>query len=833
MPAFLRNNWNRLPEGMVLKEVFCERVDKMLAGDYDRTLGIAYFRLFGVGSYSLLEGIQAADELISAFTTGVSKAFGRDGMVARDSSVAFVALAHKDRLEEMGADLKEIVRRYDETGCVGLKVGYCSLGSDYGARGALERAHFALDSIAYDPNAVVCILDDQLCLSFDKRRYIIDHLDDAIERGEICAYVQPIVRVITGRICEVEILSRWESERFGLISPVEFVPLLERSRQIHKLDATVIRLACKQWHDAHDLGVAVPFGINLSRLDFELCDIFEVVLSAMREYDVPVDQVHIELTESAAERSTQLLLEGVERFHRAGFTVYMDDYGTGYSSLSGLRNSYYGVVKLDKSLIDDIEVDERSRVIVADAVSMIKRLHMQTLCEGVETLEQLRFLRMVGCEKAQGFFFGKPVDHAQIMERLVKESERQDEVGLGSYLDAVGRVNLIDGTRADVQGVEAAVFMGGTPVAVVEIMSHRVYLLAGNAAFSDYLHAIGMGSFDEMLSTISAGAGEIRKRLERAAERAKHTMRRQDVDFIVGGSFSTVSIEHLAATASRDAYLVSATRVGSSDTIERKHGLDLASPFLYSIYKRIDLFDLETGTSSNLYLNAPLLRSYRMAGIAVDEVREFCDRNIHPADRARFLEFYDLSTLSERIRQSNSQYDTANIRTRIAPDKYADHIYTLIPMTIKGSKKVLSSLRPIDAGVSNDFQISGDARISDATLLQAVLEGTDRYVFWKDDQRRFLGANQAFLDYYGFKSMDEILGKTDEEVGWHEDNKPFREDELRVLRGEVVLRARGTCYDRNELRRIEANKRPIIVSGEIVGLLGYFRDLGPAEEEDS
>ena len=152
-------------------------------------------------------------------------------------------------------------------------------------------------------------------------------------------------------------------------------------------------------------------------------------------------------------------------------------------------------------------------------------------------------------------------------------------------------------------------------------------------------------------------------------------------------------------------------------------------------------------------------------------------------------------------------------------------------MAVNGKRQVISTLREVDVGSLNSFQSSGDVRISDAVLLDAVMEGIDRYVFWKDTHRRFLGANQAFLEYYGLSSLSEILGKTDEEIGWHDVNQPFRDDELRVLQGEVVKRVRGTCYSRNELRIIETNKRPIIVGGEVVGLLGYFRDLGPAEEE--
>lgn len=831
MPINFGHASDFFPAGVSNRDTFFKHIDKLLRTGYPAGMGVLMVRMYNMSDYSLREGIQAGDEIVSLFIRTLADNMGRDNLVARESGVAFLVLIDREDAEPLMSKLHARLWEADRTASLSYRAGFCSLREDVDARGTVDRARYALEHASFDEGVTVSYFNAEMCLAFDKRRYVIDHLDDAIARGEIQAHAQPIVRVITGRVCEVEILARWQSERFGMIMPSEFVPQLERSRQVHKLDAAVIRQACKQWREAADLGVSVPFGVNLSRLDFELCDIYHVVLAAMREYAVPASAVHIEVTESAATGREDLLHSGVKRFRDAGFKVYMDDYGTGYSSLESLLDNNYDVIKLDRSLIQDVETNERSRVVAADAISMAKRLGMQTLCEGVETLEQLRFLRMVGCEKAQGFFFGRPFNHVDVLERLKREAERYGEQGYNEYLDKVGRVNLIDGTRAEVQGVEAAIFLGDTPVAVVEAAGNHIFCLASNAAFEILLHKVGANSFEEMISHISSGSGEMLQRLQLAANLAKTSGKQRSVDFIMGGFYGTISIECVASTAERDAFLIKASAISSSTSIERERNLELASPFLLSIYKRIDLFDLSTGISQNLYLNTPLLRNNRMAGLTLSEIREFCDRHVHPADRARFLDFYDLASLNERVRRRQSGYDAINLRVRISEDEYADHVFTLIPMVVEGRRQVLSTLRAVDVEAVDTYQISGDDRISDAILLKAVLEGTDRYVFWKDSQRRFLGANQAFLDYYGFHQLEDILGKTDEDVGWHENNQPFREDELRVLNGEVVLRARGTCYDRNELRKIEANKRPIEVAGEIVGLLGYFRDLGPVEEE--
>lgn len=831
MPTlFSRGTNNRLPDGVYTREYLFDQAEHAWADGNSQDIGIAFMRLSNVGTYSRLVGTRETDNLITAFFEVLSKRLGKKAVIANDGHASALALVPREQIAHITEDLaREIATRSNEVS-IELRAGWCGYSPDYDARGAVERARFAYNDIAFEDRTVVRFFDD-VEGSYNRRRYVVDHLDDAIARGEIRAYAQPIVRILTGRVSDVEILARWESEAFGTIYPSEFVPLLEEFRQIHKLDVAIINLACAQWAEARAEGIAVPFGINLSRLDFELCDIYQVVREVMRAHNVPVHMVHVEVTESASTGREDVLRAGIRRFREAGFRIYMDDYGTGYSSLSGLLDNNYDVMKLDKSLIDDIETNERSRVLVADAISMAKRLGMQTLCEGIESLEQLLFLKMVGCEKGQGYFFGKPISHERVMERLRSESDHYEEEEYGDYLDAIGRVNLVDGTNAETQGVEAAVFLDNTPVAITEATNGHIYLLENNVAFDDFLRKIGVASYEEAVEKISAGDGLIRKRFAYAASFCKETGKSQTVDFVLGGFFSTVTLSHVASTPERDAYLIKASTISSSFDIGRQHNLEQAAPFLYSTYKRIDLFDLETGASTNLYLSAPLLRNRKMAGLILSEIREFCDINIHPEDRPYFMDFYDLATLNQRIEASGGNHVSSILRTRAPEGGYSDHIYTLIPMTISGKRQVLSTCRAIDSTTESSHLYSGDARISDADLLKAVLEGTDRYVFWKDTKRRFLGANQAFLDYYGFSSIDEILGKTDDEVGWHVDNKPFRDDELRVLAGETILRARGTCYDRNELRKIEANKRPIIVSGRIVGLLGYFRDLGPAEEE--
>lgn len=818
--------------GLLDRSSFYDRADRALRKSQEGEVSIVCLRLYNIKEYNVREGIAAGDDVLRIIARELDHAFPR-GFAAKYSVDTFLVLTRGAGVEEIVDAINDELPTHGESGGLLLDAGYIVARRDFDARASVERARYACDSIRSLDGITCRRFDDELEVRYNKRRYVIEQLDDAIERGEIEVHCQPIVRLLTGHVCEVECLARWRSEEFGIIRPDEFVPHLERHQLIHKLDAAVVRIACAAWREAADGGFSVPFGINLSRLDFELCDIYGVVTDAMSACDVPVDQVHIEVTESALSESQELLAAGIDRFRDAGFSIYLDDFGTGYSSLRVLASESFDVVKLDMSLIRDVEENERSRVIVADAVSMAKRLGMQTLCEGVETEEQLRFLRDVGCEKGQGYLFGRPMDHDAVMERLRIEALEAEAPEMASFLDAIGQINLVDGTSAGMHGVEAATFLGTVPYAVIEVLGERVLLLAENVAFRQFRAETGAVSFEDMLEAASGGLGELRRKVRYTASKAKELGREQSLDYISNGCLCTLVLSHVSSAGDRDAYLMRATNVSKYSSLGSLDVLERSISFLYSIYKRIDLFDLEEETVRNVYLNAPL---YRMEEIVDDtDAHELIDtftvRNLHPDDAERSRAHYDLEALRERMAAGDMRHISYVARVISESGRYTEQVFTLIPMIVGGRRQFLSCLRDYDELDRELLSVARSELVPDGVLLTGVLDVADRNIFWKDDERRFLGANRAFLDFYGFKSVDEILGRNDEDMGWHEDNEPFRSDELSVLSGEYIRNAHGTCYARGVKHAIVANKLPLYSEGRIVGLVGYFADLGVCEDE--
>lgn len=231
-------------------------------------------------------------------------------------------------------------------------------------------------------------------------------IDEAIERGRIKAFYQPIVRVTTGECCGVEALARWQDPERGLLLPASFVPQLEAEKQIHKLDTCVMRTVCRDIRARLDAGeTVVPVSVNVSRANFSMNDTVATVLEAVERYHVPKEKLVIEITESVAGES-DLLSEQLAAFREAGFSVWMDDFGTGYSSLSALCDLDFDGLKLDMHFL--MSGTEKGRVIIEHAVGMARALGMGTLAEGTTRAEDVEFLRRVGCERAQGAYYSQP-----------------------------------------------------------------------------------------------------------------------------------------------------------------------------------------------------------------------------------------------------------------------------------------------------------------------------------------------------------------------------------------------------------------------------------------
>ncbi len=258
-------------------------------------------------------------------------------------------------------------------------------------------------------------------------RILLDFID-AIKNNEITFYLQPQYHIFTKQIVGAESLSRW-FKGDKIISPAEFVPVLEKYGFITDLDKYIWEEVCKFQRDWIDNGhKPVPISVNVSQVDIFTIDIFEYFVELVKKYNLPTNLIKIEITESAYSEESNVVVDVVSKLRCYGFTVIMDDFGSGYSSLNMLSNLKLDVIKLDAKFISFDGDITKGIHILESIVDMTKTIAVPLIVEGVETKEQIDFLEGLGCRYVQGYYFNRPMPKDDFI-KLIADEKNIDDAG--------------------------------------------------------------------------------------------------------------------------------------------------------------------------------------------------------------------------------------------------------------------------------------------------------------------------------------------------------------------------------------------------------------------
>lgn len=253
-----------------------------------------------------------------------------------------------------------------------------------------------------------------------RRMEIEGALREAILKGEMQLYYQPIVDAKTKEIVSFEALIRWFSDRYGVISPLKFIPLAEETGIIFPLGKWVIQEACKFSSKLKSITTKpISISINVSPIQFMQDDFMEHLTGCVKEYELDNHLLGIEITESILVQNFPVVKERLARLKEMGFRLYMDDFGTGYSSLNYLRKLPLDIVKIDKSFIDGILTDQFEMSLVSNIIQMARGLRLKVVAEGVEQAEQFTMLANAQCDMIQGYYISKPVSEEEAVAKLL------------------------------------------------------------------------------------------------------------------------------------------------------------------------------------------------------------------------------------------------------------------------------------------------------------------------------------------------------------------------------------------------------------------------------
>ena len=242
-----------------------------------------------------------------------------------------------------------------------------------------------------------------------RRMEIENDLRQAIARNELMIYFQPQVNAQTGKIMGAEALLRWRHPIWGMVSPVEFIPVAEECGLILSIGNWVLEQSIAQARQWHDAGFTLTIAVNLSLAQFRSKTLFEKVKQTLEHYKLPPYYLELELTESIAMQNPEVAIEITHQLTQLGIKLSVDDFGTGYSSLNYLQRFSLHKLKIDQSFTKNITTNKDSENIVDAIISLAKSLNLKTIAEGVETKQQLDMLKQKNCNEIQGYFFSKPV----------------------------------------------------------------------------------------------------------------------------------------------------------------------------------------------------------------------------------------------------------------------------------------------------------------------------------------------------------------------------------------------------------------------------------------
>jgi len=238
---------------------------------------------------------------------------------------------------------------------------------------------------------------------------LLEGFERALINQRLHMAYQPKVRLVDGALKRVEALVRWDDPEHGPISPARFVPLAEKHGLIEELTQWGLRTTLRQWLKWRDQGIDTCVAFNISALSLEQLDFPDLVERMCRALGVPTDRLVLELTESATQPLIKLM-DTLTRFRIKGIGLAIDDFGTGYSSMMQLRQLPFTEIKIDQSFVADAVQARDSRLIIEAIVNLAHALGLSATAEGIETVEQLRLVRELGCDLAQGYLISVPID---------------------------------------------------------------------------------------------------------------------------------------------------------------------------------------------------------------------------------------------------------------------------------------------------------------------------------------------------------------------------------------------------------------------------------------
>ncbi len=414
------------------RALFTERLERAIAGarDPDQTIAVVSIDLDRFRLVNDTLGYVAGDILLQMCAERLRVSVRAVDTLARFGGNEFaVIIGDAKSVNDIAPRAQEfmdalapafIINDYELfiTASIGISV-YSSDAPD--AQTMIKQADAAADRAKKNGGNNYQFYKANMNVEASRRLSLETQLRRALDREEFVLHYQPQVDIRTDLVRGYEALVRWERPEVGIVSPMEFIPLMEENGLIVPLGEWVLRTACAKQKEWQVAGLPpLRMAVNVSARQFARGDIVDVAQRALRDSGMDKGTLEIELTESVIMQNAPAAVNTLEKLHSMGVRLSIDDFGTGYSSLSYLKRFPIDVLKIDQTFVRDITTDADDAAIVRAIITMALSLGIEVIAEGVENIAQLEFLRAQGCHMVQGYYFSRP-QPADIVARQIKE----------------------------------------------------------------------------------------------------------------------------------------------------------------------------------------------------------------------------------------------------------------------------------------------------------------------------------------------------------------------------------------------------------------------------
>lgn len=418
--------------GLPNKNQFEEEAPLCLQQPHD--FALVHLNISNFKFFNELMGFDMGDRLLLHITKEIKQCVQEGECYCRDFSDHFCLLLsfeNKDSLQKRLNDLLEQISLFSKAENIDYIIVCCCGVKIIDEENRKSSLHTLLDK-AYIASAGAKGLHKNSIIYFDeslhketvRKNNILNHMNQALENREFVPYLQPKVNLSTGKLAGAEALVRWvDKNGTPIYYPDEFISIFEENGFIIQLDLYILEEICKKLRRWINAGYTpVPISVNQSRILFYQSDYLDTLTSILKRYAIPSSLIILEITETIATENQFMLENRIQELHKLGFAVSMDDFGSGFSSLNTLNELSIDELKIDRAFLSGTEepgIHTKRHIIIRSILQLSKDLLISTVAEGIETKEQMDFLKESGCDIGQGYYFSRPIPIKEFEKLLV------------------------------------------------------------------------------------------------------------------------------------------------------------------------------------------------------------------------------------------------------------------------------------------------------------------------------------------------------------------------------------------------------------------------------